>query len=70
MKIKALVSACGDNFQIGKGGTYDLPDEIAKDLIKAGHAKPAGRVAGPDLFDDKRTATNKDATTRRKAAKK
>lgn len=43
MKIKALTSAAGNDFAIAAGETADLPDYIAKDLVKAGYAIEAGR---------------------------
>lgn len=42
MKIKAIVSAAGMEFTIAAGQEIDLPEEIAKDLLKAGYAVPAG----------------------------
>lgn len=38
MKIKALLGVAGRDYSLQKGGEYDMPDEIAKDLIRAGHA--------------------------------
>ncbi len=59
-KIKALQSAAGDRFSIGKGGIYDVPgqvsEEIAGDLIRGGLA-----IKLPD------TATNKQAEGRETA---
>jgi len=40
MKILALKSAAGV-YMIRRGGTYDLPDDVAKEYIRAGFAEPA-----------------------------
>ena len=39
MKIQALTSAAGMDYTIAAGEICELPDEIAKDLIRAGYAK-------------------------------
>lgn len=53
IKIIALDSMVGNDFVYGKGGTYDAPEERAKDLVKAGlavlasPAKPENAMAKP-----------------------
>ena len=38
IKIKLLDSVAGTDYSYGKGGTYDAPEDRAKDLIKGGLA--------------------------------
>ncbi len=40
IKIRALDSCVGNDFVYSKGGTYDAPEERAKDLIRGGLAVP------------------------------
>lgn len=60
IKITLLESCAGNDYSYGKGGTYDAPEERAKDLIKGGLAIPAG----PPIKAE--TATAKQAKETRK----
>lgn len=61
LKIQALASAAGDDYTIAKGGVYDLPEQIALDLVKGGLAK---------LVEVRETGTDKQAATRETGMKK
>ena len=39
MRIKAKASFAGIGFSASIGSVIDVPDEVAKDLIKAGYAE-------------------------------
>lgn len=39
MKVKIKTSCAGVSFSYTSGQIIDVPDKIAKDLIKAGHAE-------------------------------
>ena len=54
IKIQALDSMVGNDFVYGKGGIYDVPEDRAKDLIKAGLA-----IAVSPAKQGKETATPK-----------
>lgn len=49
MKIIILKGCAGVSYKYGKGGTYDAPEEIAKDLIKAGFAKRVKETRGKKI---------------------
>jgi hypothetical protein len=56
MKIKILTSCAGINFSYASGQIVDVPDKIAKDLIKAGHAEGVKSNGKGDNSAGKRTS--------------
>ena len=58
MLIRILESVSSTHYNYGKGYEGEVPDEIAKDLLKAGHAEPIGRQSPTAKAE---TATSKPA---------
>lgn len=44
MRIKVMIALAGRGFSCTGGEVVDLPEDIARDLIEAGHAVPAKPV--------------------------
>lgn len=42
LKIRILESVAGTDFNYGKGFEGEVPEHIARDLLKAGHAETLG----------------------------
>lgn len=68
LRIIALASTAGE-WMIRRGGTYDVPEDVANDYIKAGHAtlhpeqpKQTEIQKKPVAHADETTAVNPDAT--------
>lgn len=65
MKVKGLTSCAGENFSISTDKEADLPDKIAKELVKAGHAEPVKKAKMPKTTASKKAKGRKKAVTPR-----
>lgn len=66
MKITAKTSFAGLNFNATIGQTLDLPDDIAKDLIRANYAEAVkNEDKRNNAGDDPKPAKGKRSSTKR-----
>lgn len=59
MLIRILESVSSTHYNYGRGFEGEVPDDIAKDLLKAGHAEPIG---GKSPAARAENATSRQAT--------
>lgn len=68
IQIKLLKSVSGIDFSFAAGELATVPDELALDLIQAGHAAPFGEIPETANINEKKieTAARKPAANKKR----